>query len=474
MLEFLIMIKRIKRLPIITVVIIACTTIISCKENEEIKQAEGKSFYARIFSRPEFFPESPDSVRVLNFNSSYEFKDIGYSPSDKVDIAWKVNGEVFSSERSFVFKGTEPGDYRITLEVSYNGDTARRHRNFFVLPAPQFTYQPKTYTKVVLSYLSDSTTNRAIADIDFNKVTHVAYKLALVNADGSVNYNLANQFRRLEYLKARAHLNGVPVLLGISGNLTGDGWALNNSFNFGNSITNVTRRATLVQSIRNFITTRGLDGVDIMLTDINGAAATVTPIMQALGPFLNDLRAALGSQAIITATVAGDLLQDRYPPTSLTAANWLNVHAFDDGRHYGPGKVLGQPSTLAYLSDCAEKWRTKFDNSKLVFGISAKALRYLNTDANGNNLSWTSFNFISYKRVIYLFPDAYDKEYVPLVRGTYFTGVPLATSKASYIKTNNFLGAYLWASDGDVSGKNDLTGATGEKSLTAAIYNALH
>ncbi|RYD89982.1 MAG: PKD domain-containing protein, partial [Sphingobacteriales bacterium] len=465
------MTKKLMHLMYLTALVVASASIISCKDNAEIEQAEGRVFFPRIFKELTLFPESADSVRVLNLNEPYTFSGLGYSPADEVQVAWKVNGTQVSAEKSYTFTASEPGEFRVTLEASHNGDTARRYRDFFVLPAAEAAYQPKTYNRVVLSYLSDNTGHRGIADIDYSKATHVAYKSGTVAANGTISYAIGDQFKRMEHLVAKAHMNGVRALLGVSGTLSADGWAVNNNYNFGNAIVNATTRAALVQSIKNYITLKKLDGIDVMMTDVSGATANVTNNMVAVGRFLNDLRAALGNEKIITATVTADFTHPRYPANSLAAANWLNVHAFEDGLHVGPDKPLGQPSGLNYMIASADIWKAKYGASKLVIGISTLGIRYNTLLANGNNATWTSFDYIPYKDILYRVPDAFDKEYAAISQGVYFNGIPLVTQKAEYLKQNNYLGAYLWAGNGDVSGKNLITGATGERSILTTIYN---
>lgn len=467
-------IKKLMHLFYFMVLTIASASIIGCEKDEEIKQAEGRPFFPRIFKEASLFPESPDSIRVLDLNASYTFSGLGYSPADRVKIAWKVNGAEVSNDTSYTFVGAEPGEFRVTLEASYEGDTTRRYRDFFVLPAADATYQPKPANRVVLSYLSENTGHRGIADIDYNKVSHVAYKLATVSASGGVSYAAGDQFRRIDHLVGKAHLNGVPVLLGISGTLSADGWAVNNNYNFGNAIVNPITRAALVQSIKNYITLRKLDGVDVMMTDVSGAAANVTNNMVAVGTFLNDLRVALGAASIITATVTADYTHTRYPANSLAAADWLNVHAFEDGLHVGPDKPLGQPSSLDYLIASAEIWKAKYDVSKLVIGVSTLGIRYNALLPNGNNATWTSYDYIPYKDILYNVPTAFDKEYAAISQGVYFNGVPLVVQKAQYLKQNNYLGVYLWYADGDMPGHNQITKATGEHALTAAIYDNIN
>lgn len=436
------------------ILILACVAISACEKNEAEEQGKNQAFTPRVFRDATIFPESPDSVRVLSIGQSFSFAGLQYSPAGQVNISWKVNDKEVSTAENYVFTATEGGVYKVKLDITYNGYTTSRNRDFFVIPD---TYTKKNEAKVMLAYMSDA---GKYSDIDFNVITHLAYKVATITAAGVFDISKGEQFRKAEEIVGRAHLAGVPVLLGISGALSGDGWAVSSSSQFGAVITDATKRAALVQSVKNYVTAKKMDGVDIMMTDINTASATITANMTAITNFLNELRTALGANAILTVTVTTNTYHTRYG--DLSAANWLNVHAFENGLTVGPNVAVGQPSPYTYMVAGADIWKAKFPTNKLVLGIPAFGLRYNTLNPNGTNASWVSYNYIPYKEILAAVPTAFDKEYAEISKGVYFNGIPLVTQKAAYIKQNNFLGAYVWAGDFDVKGAN---------SLTAAIYN---
>ena len=435
--------------------IVTIVFAISCSnEDEAASQAEGRVFIPRVFNETSLFPENVDSVRVLSVNQPLVFSGLKFSPGGKVAISWKINDTEVSTDPNYTFVSEQGGDFRIKLDVSYEGTTISRYRDVFVVPP---TYTPKTSNNFIVSFLTDNANDKSI---EWDKITHAVYKIATVTATGTMDVSKGEAHRKAEKLVGRGHLNGVPVLLGISGALSGDGWNVNGSFNFGNAIRDNAKRAALVTAIKNYITAKKMDGVDIMMTDIGGAAASVTPSMVAVGTFINDLRTALGAQAIITTTVTSDNTHTRYPANSLSGANWINVHAFEDGLHVGPNAVLGQSSGYDYFVSCANIWKAKYPTSKLVIGIPAMGLRYNTLNASGNNLSWTSYDYIPYKTILDLVPNVFDKEYTAsIAKGVYFNGVPLVTQKAAYLKANGYLGAYIWAGDYDTKEANSLTRA---------------
>lgn len=429
----------------------ACLFLTACSKDEAADQAEGRTFTPRVFNETALFPENPDSVRVMDIGQTLVFNGMQFSPAGKVKVSWKVNGTEVSTLDTFAFRATEGGEYKISLDVTHDGFISGRVRNVFVIPA---AYQRKTAAHVVLQYLSDTA---GYKHIDWSTMTHLVYKVATITAAGVMDVSKGEPYRKAEALTGRAHVNGIPVLLGISGALSADGWSVSQSNNFGAVITDVAKRAALVQLVKNYVTAKKMDGVDILMTDINASAAVIDANIAATGPFLNELRAALGAAAIITVTVTTNVYHNRYP--DLSAASWINVHAFEDGVHVGPGKALGQPSGYDYFVAGAATWKAKYPAAKLVIGIPAFGLRYNQLDANGNNLSWSSYAYMPYKAILAQVPSAFDKEFAAISQGVYFNGVPLVTQKAAYLKDNGFLGAYVWAGDYDVKGANSLSGA---------------
>jgi hypothetical protein len=438
------------------VLISCCAFFQGCKKEEADEQAKGQSFTPRIFNEIIAFPESRDSVRVMNVGDTLPFNGLQYSPGGKVKIAWKVNDSTVSAAESYSFVAKAAGDFRIRVEVSYEGTTISRYRDVFVIPG---SYTKKTATHIVMAYISDTA---GYKHLDFNVLTHVTYKVATVSATGAIDVSKGEAMRKAEQFTGRAHLNGVPVLMGISGALSGDGWSVSQSNNLGAVLTDVSKRAVLVQFIKNYIAAKRMDGVDIMMADINAATPVINANLAALGPLVTELRTALGATALITVTVSGNQYADRYP--DLSAANWLNVHAFEDGAHVGPGKTPGQPSGFDYFVTCAGTWTARYPATKIVMGIPAFGLRYNALDANGNNLSWTSYNYIPYKEILAAVPAAAGKEYAEISKGVYYNGLPLVTKKAGYLQQNGFLGTYIWAGEYDVMGAS---------SLTATIFNIL-
>lgn len=425
-----------------------------CKKDEAARQAENDNFFPRIFDNRNAFL-NPSSI--INEGDTARFTGLSYSPAGQVAISWTVNGKQLSTDTAFNFKPDSGGDYTVTLAVTYHGQQTSRTSHVLVNPSK---YTLKSYSAVSMGYLSADA--GGFNNLEWPALSHVTYKSAQVIPDGSLDVTAGEQNGHINELVARAHINGVAVLLGISGRLSGiDGWSLYESNDFGSVISDPVKMPALVQTIRNYLASRRLDGVDIMMTDVNSSLYAEN--IHGVGPFLSALRAALPSKAIITATVAASWVHWEYP--DLSAADWVNVHAFEDGIHVGPGAPRGQASDYNYMVSCAGIWKDNhLPADKLVIGMPAFGLRYDAIDGDGNNAGWGSYSYITYADILKIDPQAPSKELVQSAYGIYYNGVPLVTQKAAYIKSNGFKGAYLWAYDFD---------SKGDSSLLRAIHKAL-
>lgn len=395
---------------------------------------------------------------ILKQGESAVYNGLLFSPVGKVNISWKVNGELMSTDTAFTFTPTSGGEYKIILEAEYAGLTTVRSSTVLVSPD---SYTPAPYTKVVMGYLSETGLPAAV---NWNYITHLAYQVGRVYADGSLDLTAGEGNQKMDELVARGHINGKAVLLSVAGRLSGiDGWALYESNDFGAAIRDVAKRSQLVTTIKNYLASKKLDGVDLIMTDINGDP-NYSANLAALGSFVNELRAALPAGALITCAVTTGWQHWEYP--DLSAVDWVNVHAYEDGIHVGPGAPRGQASSYSYMVSSADIWQNfHLSPEKIVLGMPAFGLRYTAIDGNGNNLSWGSYDYLSYKAILEIDPTAAQKEMVAAAEGIYYNGIPLINEKAAYIKNSNFKGAFIWTIDYD--------SPTAGSSLTEALFKGL-
>lgn len=444
--------KKIKYTPVPVLILVLLMAFAGCKKDEVKDQEAANPYFPRIFDNLRVF----GSNQIIDEGKTADFSGVLFTPAKKVKISWQVNGKETSTDESFKFTPTAGGEYTIKLVATYNGDSTSRQTKVLVNPS---TYTFKPYTKVVLANLTEDGT---AADLVFSNMTHLEYQVGKVAADGTLDVSKGNVNHHADEIVARAHIAGVPVLMGISGHLSGiDGWAIYESNDFGTAIRNPTSMKLLIDSVKAYVARKRMDGVDIYMTDINSGNAPDN--IHAIGPFLTALKAALPASAIVTVTASVNYQHWEYP--DLSKADWVNIHAFEDNGHIGPDAPVGQSSSYDFMVSGAQIW-TNFHlpASKLVIGIPAFGLRYNSLNAAGNNESWGSYDYMTYKAIVAVDPANAGKEKADIAKGVYYNGVPLVTQKINYIKTGGYKGAYLWAADYDAVGAN---------SLMAVIYNGL-
>lgn len=425
-----------------------------CKKDVAKEQEAANPLQPRIFDiLREFAGE-----QTIEEGDTAKFTGIEISPAGKADISWLVNNVEVSKDKKFTFSPKGGGKFAIRLKVTYNGDSSVRKTTVVINPK---TYTPKAYTKIAMSYLTQDAT---AANVNFANVTHVTYKVGLVSPEGDLDVSAGELNQKARSLVANAHIAGVPVIMGISGRLSGiDGWAIYETNDFGTAIRDPAKRTKLVGLVKAYVAAKHMDGVDIMMTDINSGNADAN--MAAIGPFATELKAALPATAILTLTATVNYMHWSYP-ADLSAFSWINVHAFEDNVHIGPGAPVGQSSSLQFMIDGAAIWPNfHLPASKLVVGMPAFGLRYNELDANGNNASWGSYDYMTYKDILTADPTAFGKEFTDKSgKGVYYNGVPLITQKAQYLKNNGFKGGYLYGGDYDTQDAN---------SLMLALFNGI-
>ena len=426
----------------------------ACKKDIAKTPEFGEGDYPRIFYMGDRFPAS----LIIDAGDTAVYDNLKYSPAGKVTIDWSVNDEVVSHDTTFNFVPKTGGEFKIKLSVTYNGLTSVRTSEVLVKPA---TYVRKDFPKVVLGYLSE---NGVAADVQWNHITHLAVQMGRVYADGSLDVTKGNTNQLMDELVARGHNRGIPVLLSIYGRLTSvDGWALYGTDDLGAVIRDPAKRSGLVQQLKQYVTQTRLDGVDVIFTDFNGAA-DYSASLAALGPLVTELKSALPANNIVTVTVTPGWQHWEYP--DLSAADWVNVHAYEDGIHVGPGASMGQASSFDYMKAASDIWvNFHLPASKIVVGFPVFGLRYNDLDGDGNNLSWGSYDYLPYRDILAIDPTADTKEFINSAKGIYYNGVPLIKEKANYIESSAFKGMYGWYIDADAK---DST-----KSLFKAAFDIL-
>lgn len=420
--------------------LLIAVVIQSCKKDIAKDPEFGAGDYPRIFSVNDRFPPSV----IINQGDTAVYNNLKFSPAGKVTINWYVNDKIVSHDTTFKFVPTTGGEFRIKLEVEYNGLKSIRTSDVVVKPN---TYTRNNFPKVLMGYLSE---NGAATDVNWSAITHLAVQMGQVSSDGFLDITKGNINQLMDELVARGHIRGIPVLLTIYGHISPiDGGPLYGTDDMGPVLRDAGLRSGLVTQLKNYITSTKLDGVDIMFTDFNGAAA-YSASLAALGPFITELKAALPANSLITINGTPGWQHWEYP--DLSAVDWVNVRGFEDGVHVGPGAPVGQASSFDYMKSASDIWANfHLAANKIVVGFPVFGLRYNELDGSGNNLSWGSYDYVTYKDILALDPSAATKNSINSAQGIYYNGVDMIKQKAQYIKTSSFKGMYGWYLDADAT-----------------------
>lgn len=411
-----------------------------CRKDLAENPVFGNGDYPRIFYMGDQFP----ATVVINEGDTAKYDNLKFSPAGKVHITWFVNDNASGSDTVFNFVPTEGGIFQVLLQAEYNGLKSVRRSQVIVKPS---SYTPKPYNKVVMAYLSE---NGTAASVKWDYITHLAAQIGQVSSDGSLDITRGNINQLSDELVARGHSQGIPILLSIFGRLTPvDGWAFYESDDMGAALRDPSKRASLVQSVADYVTATRMDGVDILMTDFNGSPY-YSATLAALGPFITELRQALPDGSLITLAGTPGWQHWEYP-AEISSLDWVNVRAYEDGIHVGPGAPVGQASSYDYMVEAANIWANKIGAEKVVVGFPVFGLRYLELDGDGNNLSWGSYDYTPYNHILEIDPTANTKEYVNSDKGIYYNGQPLIAQKASYIKGSSYKGMYGWYIDADAA-----------------------
>lgn len=186
--------------------------------------------------------------------------------------------------------------------------------------------------------------------IPFERLTHINYAFLIPNADGTFQ-DLPNAWK-LKEISARAHQNGVKVLISVGG----WGW----DAQFEQLASSAETRRVFVDGLRAFVEEYQLDGVD-MDWEYPG------PEEQSAQNFVSlmaELRDALKPQAklLTAAVVAGGPNGAGIRPEIFALVDFINVMAYD-----GPGP---DHSSYEYAREALDYWSERgLPPEKMVLGV---------------------------------------------------------------------------------------------------------
>ena len=271
--------------------------------------------------------------------------------------------------------------------------------------------------------------------VQWTKITHLMFAFIFPGTSGTVTGNAVPSS-----LVSAAHAAGVKVIASVGG--------ANDFRNFSGVAANASYRANFATSLKTYITTNNIDGVDIDWEYPTGAqdSANFTLLLAAV-------RNAIGTSKILTVDLPPTGEKGQWiSKSALSICDFYNVMAYDFTGAF-EGSLVGQHSSYSQAILGVLYWKNRgVPKEKVVLGVPFYGKDF-NSGGNGvdyNNIMASNPN---------LSPDA------DSVGKTWFNGVTTMTKKATYVALNGYGGIMIWQLGGDVS--------SGPKSLLDAIQNGL-
>jgi hypothetical protein len=279
----------------------------------------------------------------------------------------------------------------------------------------------------VIAYFPDyGRDTLAIADIRYEKVTHIVYFSLVPRANGNLDTSNVNS-SDLQELVTNADANGVKVLISVGG--------AGRSNHFSAMAANPTARDNFIAKLTQFCLDYGLDGADLdwepvtSATDRNNYSCLVKHLDHELKP------------RGLMLTIAVGAYEQEIVPEAIGCFDWLAVMAYDD--------TPPHHSSFERATTSLSHWEN--------YGVPRpKAM--LGLPFFGINAGGTYYYYLSIVDTYHPGPE------VDYIGGIGFNGINTIKQKTEYVVNNGFGGIMIWQL------AQDTTDAT---SLLDAIHSAI-
>ncbi len=293
-------------------------------------------------------------------------------------------------------------------------------------------FQPKSAThQVVGFYPAWRHDVLSIAEIQWDKLTRIIYAFALPNADGTLD---TSDLTQVDALVNAAHNAGVEVFFSIGG---GAG-----SANYPVMAADPATRLQFVQTVRDFMGTHCLDGVDIdweqWTKDANNAP--VKEEKASLNALLRELRLTLEPLGLKLSidVYPTHWFGQHYDDIVTDFVDYVHVMAYDfSGPWSSPGPHSSYPQAIGSGNDATATGLAYWTNfrgwpkDKILLGVPFYGRDFDNNGGAG----------ITYASILAQYPNAASSDRVANI---YYNGLPTITDKTQYVVDNNFPGVMIW------------------------------
>jgi len=192
-----------------------------------------------------------------------------------------------------------------------------------------------------------------LADIEFERVTHVNISFANPDSSGQISFGTTNVWPAVDM----AHQHGCKVFVSLAG-----GYLTPAQDETWNYLTLPANRPAFIQKIVQYVQANDFDGVDIDLE-----WQYVKPWYS---PFILELKAALQPLGIqLTAALPGEYRYPAITNAALAAFDWINMMIYDLTGPWAPDQP-GPHSPYSWTVECVQYWKSQgVPGSKLTLGV---------------------------------------------------------------------------------------------------------
>ena len=266
--------------------------------------------------------------------------------------------------------------------------------------------------------------------VQYSKLTHINYAFLLPTATGGLQ-GIDNP-SKLQSLVAKAHANGVKVMISVGG------WNNGDDSGFESLAANSNYRNTFVNNMIGFVNQYGLDGVDIdwEYPDGGASANNYVTLMTQLATEMHN-RGKLLTAAVV-GTGGASILNAVF-----NVVDFLNLMAYDYNNF--------DHSTYSYAQQSMSYWRGRgLPQSKCVLGVPFYG-----------RPSWETFAQLVARGA---------NPYADVFNGVGYNGITTIKSKTN-LAFDQGNGVMIWELSGDATGANSLLSAIHEVVLVRGGTN---
>ena len=314
--------------------------------------------------------------------------------------------------------------------------------------SPSPSPSPVSAIKVMGYYPVYRVGNPSIANLPYDKLTHIHFFNLAPTAIGGITYPEGSLLPHLPTLVSTAHANDTKVVLTIggAGAATDATWRA--------AIT--TYKTTFINNLSSLMSTYGFDGFDLDWEPFSSESDSSDFVS-----FVSDLRTELGAGATLTAFLGNQSWKQTMANTMQADIDFYNISSYD--MSYGISQVVhdaplyslgGQPAG-ASADDLVQAYTTAgVAASKINIGVPWYAQSWPGETTLYDAATANNFNYVNYDDLAgvsgttpptgELYDSTAKAAYISGDPWTSYNNAQAVTDKLTYIEDNGLAGIAIW------------------------------